>query len=360
MRGFHSGWLAAGALFLCACGSSTGRTPATPTAIDAGAAPARSVPTTWAGLGLTGRLLIAQINSGVWTLDLTTGEIRDVYVPQDLSLEWVSAAAVAPNGRDVVLAYAPRPKQGEVQFGYTELWLTRLDGSLQPRPLIQRQDPGESFFTPTWTPDGANIVYAHLTRSAATTADATSVTFGYQIEQRPATTGEAAQLIADAYWPALSPDGERMAYVAFSFQNAADSGLYVTGVNGEGPTRLPAADTFAAVDAPLFVGADTLIFGAPSSEASQAPTPLHMNWFDAPPASAHTVPSDWWRVDLASPGQAQQLTHVGQTGLIGDVAPQGDWVAFMSDAGVFVMRPDGSQLTQIIDLGGMGSLEWLP
>lgn len=359
MRCFHAGLLTAGALLLCACGPSTGTTPWTPTPVIGGTPPARSVPTTWAGLGLTGRLLIAQINSGVWTLDLVTGEIRDVYAPQDLSMEWVSAAAAAPNGSDVVLAYAPRPKQGEVQFGYTELWLTRLDGSLLPRPLIQRQDPGESYFTPTWTPDGAHIVFAHLTRSA-TTADATSVTFGYQIEQRQATTGETAQLIVDAYWPALTPDGQRLAYVAFSFENAADSGLFVKGPNGDEPMRIPAADGFAAVDAPLFVDDDTLIFGAPSGDAAQPPAPLSTNWFDAPQASAHTVPSDWWLVDLAAPGQARQLTHVAQTGLIGDIAPQGDWVAFMSDAGVFVMRPDGSQLTQIIDLGGMGSLQWLP
>ncbi len=360
MRCLHAGLLVAGSLFLCACAASPGAGPGTPTAILDKSQPVRSVPVTWARLGLTGKLVIAQINSGVWTLDLTTGEIRDVYAPPDLSQEWVSAAAVAPNGSDVVLAYAPRPKQGEVQFGYTELWLTRLDGSLLPRPLAQRQDPGESFFTPTWSSDGARVVYAHLTRATAMTADGTAVTFAYQIEQRSATGGDAAQLVADAYWPALAPNGQGLAYVAFSFQDAADGGLHLASLDGAAPVRLPAADAFAAVDAPLFVDDDTLLFGAPSADTAHVPEPLHFNWLEAPSASAHTVPSDWWRVELASPGQAQQVTHVGQTGLIGDVAPQGDWVAFMSDAGVFVMRPDGSQLTQIVDLGGMGSLEWLP
>ncbi len=324
----------------------------------------RSIPNTWAGLGLTGRLLIAQVNSGVWLLDLATGGISDAFVPGDPSQEWVQAAAAAPDGREAVIAYAPPPRNGEVQFGYTELWLIAVDGSLKPRPFIRRQDPRESYFTPSWTPDGKAVLYAHLTRTESASGE---VAYGYQIERKTVDDGSTAVIVADAYWPGLSPQGDRLAYVAFSFEDATDSGLFVTATTGGQPLRLPAADIFSAVDAPLFVGAGSaLLFSAPTQvgRVLNRPLPglgpslgLDLN---PRPVQAHTVPSDWWRVELDRPEQAVQLTQIGQTGLLGSASPDGQWIAFGSDAGIYVMRTDGTQLTQLAPLGGSGSVDWIP
>lgn len=321
----------------------------------------RRLPVTWAGLGLTGRLLVAQINSGVWTLDLATGGVTDVYRPPDLSQAWVNAASASPNGRDVVLAYAPPPQAGEVQFGYTELWLTDLSGTLQPRPLTRRTDSRESFFTPSWSADGSSIYFAHLTRLETAVNGLTEVVYQYQVERIGQAGGNPETVVANAYWPRLSRSGARLAYVSFSFQEATDSGLFLAGPDGEDPQRLAAADRFVAVDAALLAPDDqSLIFSAPSDPpARRAPHPFAGSWW-IPAAEAHTVPSDWWRIDLRDLATVVQLTRIGHTGLVGDFSADGAWLAFMSDRGLFVMRPDGSQLTQLAELGGSGTLEWLP
>ncbi len=348
------------ALVVNACQPASVGTPPTATTAS-GSSSARRLPVTWADLGLTGRLFVAQVNSGVWTLDLVTGAISDVYRPPDLSQAWVNAASVAPNGRDVVLAYAPPPQAGEVQFGYTELWLTDLSGELQPRPLIRRADSRESFFTPSWSADGSSIVFAHLTRLEAGVSGTPEVVYTYRVERIGRDGGNPEAVVTDAYWPRLSKSGTRLAYVSFSFLEATDSGLFLAGPDGEDPQRLTAADRFVAVDSAIIAPDDqSLIFSAPSDPpAWRAPHPFSASWWVAA-AEAHTVPSDWWRIDLHDLGSAVQLTRVGHTGLVGDFSADGDWLAFMSDRGLFVMRPDGSQLTQLIELGGSGSLEWLP
>ena len=52
-------------------------------------------------------------------------------------------------------------------------------------------------------------------------------------------------------------------------------------------------------------------------------------------------------------GTPLQLTHIESPALYASVSPDGNWIASYSGNGLFVMKPDGTQLTTLIpDLGG--------
>lgn len=327
--------------------------PTPPTSAPPSSTAAR--PAAWAALGLTGRLVVAQISAGLWTLDLETSERATIYQPLDPAQEWINAAAVAPNSEDVVVALAPRPGPGEVQFGYTELWRLTLTGGA-PQPFVQRQDPRESFFSPDWTADGSAVVYGHLTR--ATPPGSERPVYGYQIEERSLTAAESVVRVADAYWPRLSAAGGELAYVAFSPTDAADTGLYLTSGDTAQSQRLSGADVFSAVDAPLILSRErAVLFSAPTPPAVSGRSRLPQ-WFARP--RLHNVASDWWLLQLEQPDSAIQVTHLGLTGLHAAESPDGAWVAFISDAGLYVMRPDGRELTRLLALTASGTVDWIP
>lgn len=334
---------------------------ATPTTqpTQAEAYPVAEVP--WAGLGLSGSLVVAQFDAGVWALDLTTGDIATIYTPTDSGQEWVNAAAVAPNGRDVVVALAPRPEPGNVQFGYTELWLTTVAG--EPlRPLLQRQSPQESLFAPDWSEDGRAVIYSRLVRSIST--EGALPVYGYQIEQLDVATGATVVRVPDGYWPRLT--GDALAFVGVSPDATRDTGLYYQPDRTAPATHLSGGDAFAVVDAPLLLSTgdaapNQMLFSAPATAAGAHRGPARMLPALVPPVrpEAHNVPSTWWTIALDKPDRAQPVTDLGLTGLFAAQSIDGQWVAFISTTGLYVMRPDGKQLTLLLPLHSTGTVDWI-
>jgi hypothetical protein len=59
-------------------------------------------------------------------------------------------------------------------------------------------------------------------------------------------------------------------------------------------------------------------------------------------------------------GASERLTNVGCTGLFPSYSPDGRHIAFVCDAGFFIMNPDGSNLGLLNPVGGLGMMEWIP
>ena len=76
---------------------------------------------------------------------------------------------------------------------------------------------------------------------------------------------------------------------------------------------------------------------------------------------AHTNPSDWWSVPLTG-GAVTRLTTIQATTLFASISPDKKYIASYSGSGLFVMKPDGTNLTILIpDMGGVpGMVSWLP
>ena len=114
-------------------------------------------------------------------------------------------------------------------------------------------------------------------------------------------------------------------------------------------------------DAALFSpDGQTLLFSAPVETQSYQP-----NWVDklfgVQVAKAHTVPSDWFSVPVSG-GPTTRLTNIQTTNLFASYAPDGKHIVSHSTSGIFVMNPDGSELTMLVQnpQAVPGTVSWIP
>jgi Tol biopolymer transport system component len=318
---------------------------------------------------LQGRMIFILYNlkgNQLVRLDLTSGTLRTLFAAPERS--WLGAAELSPDGTQIVLAYAPPPPKGQVQLADTDLYRMPADGSSEPQPLLQRSRPNESFTYPSWSPDGQMIYYTHTLPSTSNRLGVDSTI------ERARLNGIAEVILKNAIWPRLSPDGARMAYLVLS-EFTSNNALSLAGADGSHPTQLVSAKTFPIVDAHIFSpDGKEVYFSAPSPLALWPVEPAAATtrgWFfeahqlltnlwhlGVQPVSAHSNPSDWFRVSVDG-GEPQQVTHVQDVNMVAAFSPDEQWLAFISQKGLFLMKPDGSQLTQLAVLPGMGSLNWV-
>ncbi len=316
------------------------------------AAPARSVtPPPWVSSHLSGHLIYIKIPRQVVKLDLASGEQTILFTAP--SNGFVSSAQVSPDGKWIVMSYAP-PEDPNLQLANTDLYVMPADGSAAPQVLLKRSSSKEDYFNPVWSADGQYVYYSHLMSGGNTTSKYTN--FTYDLERVGFPSGQPQKLIDSAFWPRLSSDGTKMAYVSFVPKTNSND-LYLANPDGSQAKLVMPAGAFSAVDAPTFSpDGKTIIFSAVGG-----PQLSGLSWLDqlmgVQIAEAHNVPSDWWRVSIDG-GKPERLTQINGTGMYADFAPDGQHVAFTSITGLFVMRPDGSNLVQLSTEGLGGSVSW--
>lgn len=322
----------------------------------------------WAKLNLSGQVMVITstfsskgvqpITFNLAALDLDSGKLTQLFHAPDQA--WVTAASVSPDNQKIVIAYAPPPAPGEIQFGYSSLYQLPRDGSGEPQPLLGRADPKESYGSPLWSPDGRYLYYVHL---RSTQSESGSPLTEYAIERLTYPAGKPEVIVEDAFWPRLSPDGSQLVYITYnsaSFSNA----LYLADADGKNPTLILPSQTFSAVDAPLFSpDGENVLFSAVGSGQ-----PASLSWLDqllgvriaSAAPETHNVPSDWWQVSVTGEG-LKRLTKIYEIGLYGAFAQDGKHLAFISTNGLYVMEPDGSHLVPLLDQVGMsGTVSWIP
>jgi Tol biopolymer transport system component len=337
-----------------------------PVQVDPGVLPALK------GLRLQGRLVFIVMDeegSRLVELDLSSGKVRTLFTGAPRS--WLASAEVSPDGKQILLAYAPPPSTDDAQFGFTDLSLLPYGSQSAPNPLLVRFDPNESFFQPTWAPDGQSIYFSHNAPSSA-------VPSGVEVRiERAVPGGEPQPLIDNAMWPRLSPDGTKIVYHSLKNEDM-DNDLRWANVDGSNPRRVIPTDQPVIVDAMLFAPDGQSVYysmaepvqslqGMPERSSPTAPLAgwNAFTWslgvrlaLGVRPVSAHSLPSDWYRVSLED-GRIQQVSHLQDYGMYAAFSPDGQWLAVVSQRGVIVMKPDGSQSTQIASLPAFGSVNWI-
>jgi Tol biopolymer transport system component len=331
------------------------------------ALPITTVPVTWSGLDLTGKLVYQKsiqngnsLSMSIEALDLKTGQITTVFQAPDTA--WIDFTSVSPNGGLLVMAYLPpRGNNGNSGLSQQSLYTLPLDGSSPPQRMFTPATSGEQYYEPVWSPDGQYIYYAQTDFSAPPRVAGQK--YGYYEVYRMQYPGGQPQKVADqAYWPRLSRDGSRLAYVTLSPVDGTNQ-LFVANPDGSGAYQVNLAAQFVppVIDAPVFtMDEKAILYSAIDPPQSSQP-----NWFDRllgiSVASAHTVPSDWWSVPIGG-GTPTQLTHIAAVGLFASVSPDGKYIASYSGSGIFVMNPGGTSLTMIANDNGSlsGSLSWVP
>ena len=337
--------------------------PFFPTALQSNSGTA-NLPVTWANLNLTGRLVyglgaVDDHNNYViriYILDLVTGNITTIYtVPLN---GWIYYVSVSPDDTQLVMSYSP--PLGENSNIVQALYTMPLDGSQPPQLLFMPPTAHDQYTQAEWSPDGKYIYYTHVNYQIPD--DPNRVSPLYTIYRMAYPGGQPESIATGAYWPRLSSDSSRLVYVSADPLSSRNK-LTIADSNGSNAQEVTLSGSHVPdiMEAPVFLpdGKSILFSGAAPGESYQP------DWFEKfmgiHVAKANGEPSQWWSVS-ASGGEIAQLTDTLHSGLYASISPDHKRIASYSREGIFIMNPDGSDLTMLIpDLNGFSStVNWIP
>ena len=340
---------------------STNTGSARPSVIGNPALPVTKIPVTWGSLNLTGKLVYTitdpQTNAiSIMALDLANGKISTVFQAPENS--WVYFSAVSPHSQQLVIAYSA--PANNVSDSRPALYLLPLDGSTPPKLLFTPPSDLDEYNQPSWSADGKYVYFFHITLTPLTSKGQQVASVGLERVAYPG--GQPEKIMASAFWPRISSDSKQLVYVSIDPTNGKNK-LFLANMDGSNSQEVVMSGNKPPdiIDAPLFSpDGKSILFSAIVPVQASAPTWLE-KLFGVTVASAHTVPSEWWSVPLSG-GVPNQLTHIQTTGLYASVSPDGKYIASTSGMGLFVMHPDGSDLTILIDNSGgdFATLSWIP
>jgi Tol biopolymer transport system component len=290
----------------------------------------------------------------IQALDLSSGLLSTIFQAENGS--WIYFVTVSPNEKLLVTGYTPNNGNGH-QLLYT----LPLDGSVAPQLLFIPPSPDDEYFQPEFSPDGKYLYFTHVNFQLPPKSSDQHYPI-YEVFRLSYPNGQPEKLDEQAFWPRVSGDGARLAFVSLNPIDGSNK-LYLANADGTDATevQLSGANIPTIIDAPIFSPDEqSILFSAVTPTQSSHPTWLE-RLLGITIASAHTVPSDWWSVPLAG-GTPTQLTHIAQVGLFASISPDKKHIASFSGAGLFVMNPDGTNLTVLLnDMGGVpGTVSWIP
>jgi Tol biopolymer transport system component len=326
--------------------------------------PTAQVPITWGDLNLSGKLVFTSTDQNgnnpvarIQALDLGTGLLSTIFETSGGGL--IYSAAVSPDERELVMTYT-RPV-GIGASNSPELFVLPLDGSSPPQLLFDPPSKDDEYVQPSFSADGKYLYFAHVNYAAPAVMENQHYPI-FDVFRMSYPKGVHVQLADEAYWPRPSGDGNRLAYVSLDPLDGKNK-LFVADSDGTNATQIlaPGASVPDIIDAPIFSPDNqSILFSAVTPTIGSK-----RNWWEnllgITVASAHTVPSDWWSAPVAG-GTPTQLTQLGAVGLYASISPDGQYLASYSGQGIFVMKPDGTDLTYLLeDVGGQpGTVSWLP
>ena len=313
--------------------------------------PTLSVPSS---LNLKGKLLLSDYNVGILEINLSTRQIRQLFRAPDNG--FAGPAVLSPDGQTFFLLYSrPRDVQSP-NYGSASLYTLSGDGSGQPSPLLKQEDSSNYYFSPTWSPDGKSVYYGRL-YSPFTGTPATQPT-GYFLDQYALPDGPAQDLVTNTLSVRISEDGKKMFYVSVN-PDTQLSNIEVANLDGSHPTGLlPGGENWIVDAFAVSPDAKTIVFSSADKSSFQSSLPWLDRLMGVQVAQAHNVPSDLFIMNVG--GSPHQLTYLADSGFIMDFSPDGQSIAFTCGSGTYVIRPDGSEQTQISSAMSFGNLQWVP
>ena len=316
------------------------------------------IPITWGNFGLSGKLVFISggkqpysITLTIQVINLTNGEISTLYQAPDNS--WINSITISPDNKQLVMSYSP-------PSGSAALYLMPLDGSQAPQLLFPTSVSNAEYYQPDWSPDGNYIYFSQVTHSMTPKPGQQNSDFDLYRIAYPG--GLPEKIVSQAFWPVVSVNSKRIAYVTIDPIDGTNK-LFLADQDGSNAQAvvMTGKDIPYYIDAPIFSpDGQSITFSALSSVQSSSPTWLE-KILGVTVAFAHSIPSDWWTVPLVG-GVPTQITHLQTTGLFASVSPDKKYIACNSGIGLFVMNPDGTGLTLLVnDSGGVpGTVTWIP
>ncbi len=329
--------------------------------------PSTTIPVTWGDLNLSGVLVYTNsmqnqdsLIFSIQALDLTSGNITTIF--QAPNNAWLDFVSVAPDGKQLLMAYMPPRDDPTFAYPGQQLLFTMpLDGSQAPQLLFPPPGNGDQYYQPVWSPDGNYIYFSHTDLKALPQEQGQHYP-NYEVLRMAYPGGQPEKIADQAVWPRLSDDGARLAYVTLNPMDGTNQ-LFVANPDGTGARQVALTGLYVPpiIDAPFFpLGDQLILYSAVTPTQSSKP-----NWLERVlgilVASAHTVPSDWWSVPIGG-GTPTQMTHIAAVGLYASLSPDKKHIVSYSGNGLFLMDQDGSGLTVLLsNSGGLaGTVSWIP
>ena len=314
----------------------------------------------WAELHLSGRLVYSTVSAedGVYlsrikVLDLADGSIKTIYTSEGNG--WIYYLTVSPDAKQVIMSYTTPPQAGSESL--SSLYVLPLEENASPQIVVAPRTSFDRYIQVEWSSDGSHVYYAYYNQNEQAAGQAFP---DYQIFSMAYPDGGQEKILDHAFWPRSSPDSSRLVYIMLDPISGLNK-LFVANADGSNPQEVQVSGLPAEImDAPIFSpDGQSLLFSAP------VPPQAHQqNWLDrlmgVQNVRAHDVPSDWWSVSISG-GEATRLTQIQTIKLFASISPDGKHIASLSGEGIFVMDPDGSNLTRLLlDPEVSGVVNWIP
>lgn len=337
----------ASTLAVAGCGAAA--VPPTPTII----API-NLPTATAA-PVAGKLLITT-QGNFFDFDLATlRETQLTHFPQD---SFAASPSLSPDRSKVAYSFYVLPKN-ESDLGGSDLSLMDVTGA-DPRVVRAHGTPGVSFEEPCWTSDGSGIL---CTQRTTVYNQGNYQGVKVQVVRIGLDGSGPAAVVADAQSPATSPDGKHLAYLTVD-QQGATSKLWIGAASGAGAKDLLGTQNFTYIRAPRFSADSTRIaFGAVGGPS--VATPAKSSGLVSPlallrpaVAEAHGIAWEIWTV-APDGSDLRRLTHVQEDSPIPAWSPDGKWVAFAGEVGLYLVDAEGHQTLRLSTKTSGGGLAWL-
>jgi Tol biopolymer transport system component len=320
-----------------------------------------TVPVTWVGLKLTGSLIYASASLtdvtpiSIQELDLITGEIKTVFTTTGDA--WVFYMTVSPDGKQLVMSYAPASSGTEIPS--RALYTIPVDGSAPPQLLFQPPTPDDHYTQVEWSPDGTYIYYVHYNNKERSQQG--DLYPAYELFRMTYPDGQPEKIADKAFWPRISADSSKLVYVSLDPASGTNE-LFAANADGSNSQKITLSGSSlpGIIDAPIFSpDGNFILFSAPPPPQAYQP-----NWLDrllgVQVARAHAIPSDWWSVPVNG-GEVTRLTQIQTINLFASISPDKNRLASVSGEGLFVMNWDGSNLTQVLfNPGVSATVSWMP
>jgi hypothetical protein len=329
-------------------------TPTTPPSADSGESVTPTIPIVAAlpaDFNLSGKLILSDYNTGISEFDFSTKTMVSKFHPPNNG--FVGSTVLSPDSKTFLMIYSIPRDIGDPQYGAADLYTLSADGSGEPKLLLNTTQSGDYYFSPWWAPDGQSIYYGRLYTPISGTPTKPT---GYFLVHYALPGGPPQDLITDILGVRISANGKKLFYISFDQQTTL-SNIYEADLDGtNAKSLLPEKETWIIDSIGISPDGQSVIFNRGMPATSQSGFSLLYELMGVHVASAHNLPSDIW---IAKSGVTpKQLSHLNGYGFVADFSPDGQFIAFSCDTGVYVMRADGTEQTKISNVSSFSMIQW--
>jgi Tol biopolymer transport system component len=266
---------------------------------------------------------------------------------------YAASPALSHDRKLIAYTYYVIPKDPK-DLGGSDLYVSEASGA-NPRILRPHPEAGATYEDPCWTADG-KAVLATLRKPIFDQGQYTGEALA--IMRVGLDGSEPTVLVKDALGPATSPDGKYLAYTAVDSKGQL-AGLYVGAPDAKSMVQILGDQGFAILRFPTFSpDSSRLAFSAVGGPGAAIPS-IKVGWL--PPgfgvAEAHGIPWDIWTVSPDGT-KLQRLTHESEDTPIPTWSPNGEWIAFAGEIGLYLVDSGGKQTMRISTIVSGGGVVW--